>query len=49
MVGWVNSISDGDVNALVDEYESCYTMTPPHKSTAKNDRTCWKRHVLSWG
>ncbi len=27
--GWrsgagVNSISDGDVNALVDEYESCY-------------------------
>ncbi len=24
----VNSISDGDVNALVDEYESCYTMTP---------------------
>lgn len=24
----MNSISDGDVNALVDEYESCYTMTP---------------------
>ena len=31
--GWrsgevVNSISDGDVNAWYDEYESCYTMTP---------------------
>ena len=28
LVQVVNSISDGDVNALVDEYESCYTMTP---------------------
>lgn len=28
LVQVVNSISDGDVNALVDEYESSYTMTP---------------------
>lgn len=24
----VNSISDGDINALVDEYESSYRLTP---------------------
>ncbi len=44
----VNSISDGDVNALVDEYESCYTMTPATQIHGENDRTCWKRRVLSW-
>lgn len=27
LVQVVNFISDGDVNALVDEYESCYIMT----------------------
>ncbi len=24
----VNSIGDGDINALIDEYESSYTLTP---------------------
>ncbi len=50
LVQVVNSISDGDVNALVDEYvKSCYTMTPATHNHGENDRTCWKRRVLSWG
>lgn len=48
LVQVVNEISDGDVSALVDEYESSYRLTLRHKFTVTNARTCWMQHVSNW-
>ncbi len=43
LVQVVNSVSDGDISALVDEYESSYRLTPARRFTATSVRTCWTR------
>ncbi len=49
LVQVVNSISDGDISALVDEYESSYRLTRQRRFTARSARTCWTPRALSWG